>query len=486
MKIGFDNKKYLKVQAEHIAERIKKFDNKLYLEFGGKLFDDYHASRVLPGFLPDSKLQILLELKDKVEVIIAINANDIERKKVYEYLGISYYQELLRTKEFFESKGLYVGSVCITHFNGQLSAINFQKKLEKMGTKVYRHYIIPNYPNDPVFIASEKGFGKNEYIKTKKPLIVVTAPGPGSGKMATCLSQLYHEHKKGINAGYAKYETFPVWNLPLNHPVNIAYEAATADLQDVNMIDPFHLEAYGQIAVNYNRDIEIFPVLQEIFKQIYGSCPYKSPTDMGVNMAGYCIIDDEVCQNASKQEIICRYYKAAYNYVNENGSESEVLKIQKLMNKLNLKTTDRPVVVAAFNRSTRSESPSGAIQLPNGQIISAKSGRIVDATSSLIIKALKYYADIKQKDMLISPLVLQQVKRLKTKYLNYKTSALSLAETLLAITTSAKYNLFADEALRQLPKLNGSEAHFTYMLDEADIQTYRKLGVRVTCEVNNK
>lgn len=483
MKIGFDNKKYLKIQAEHIAERIKKFDNKLYLEFGGKLFDDFHASRVLPGFLPDSKLKILLELKDKVEIIIAINANDLERKKVYEYLGISYHEELLRTKDFFESNGLYVGSVVITHFNGQQSAINFQKKLEKMGTKVYRHYVIPNYPNNPELIVSKEGFGKNEYIKTKKPLIVVTAPGPGSGKMATCLSQLYHEHKKGVNAGYAKFETFPIWNLPLNHPVNIAYEAATADLHDVNMIDPFHLEAYGKTAINYNRDIEIFPVLQAIFKEIYGSCPYKSPTDMGVNMVGFCICDDAICQEAAKQEIICRYLNAAYNYVNDNGDEKEVLKTQQLMNNLNLKPNDRPVVVAAFNKLQKTEFPSGALQLPDGQMLVSKVGKILDATSTLIIKATKYFANIKKKELLISPLVLQQVKRLKTKFLKFKESNLSVDETLLAMATSAKYSLHVDEALRTLSFLKGSEAHFTYMIDEADMRSYRRLGIRVTCEV---
>ena len=323
MKIGFDNQKYLKMQSEHIRERVGKFDNKLYLEFGGKLFDDYHASRVLPGFMPDSKLKLLLELKDQAELVIVISAADIEKNKIRSDLGISYDLDVLRLIDVFRGLGLYVGSVVVTQYAGQTSADIFRSRLQNLGVKVYRHYLIPGYPNNIPLILSDAGYGKNDYIETSRPLVVVTAPGPGSGKMATCLSQLYHEHKRGINAGYAKFETFPIWNLPLRHPVNQAYEAATADLNDVNMIDPFHLEAYGKTTVNYNRDVEIFPVLQSIFDRIFGESPYKSPTDMGVNMAGNCICDDEVCQEASRQEIIRRYYQGMLNQLQGKASEEE-------------------------------------------------------------------------------------------------------------------------------------------------------------------
>ena len=351
MKIGFDNQKYLSMQSEHIRERINQFDNKLYLEFGGKLFDDYHASRVLPGFAPDSKLQMLMQLSDQAEIVVVISAGDIEKNKVRGDLGITYDVDVLRLIEAFRGKGLYVGSVAITQYTGQKSADAFKKKLEKLNIPVYILYSIDGYPNNVSHIVSDEGYGKNDYIKTTRPLVVITAPGPGSGKMATCLSQLYHEQKRGVRAGYAKFETFPIWNIPLKHPVNLAYEAATADLNDVNMIDPFHLEAYGETTVNYNRDVEIFPVLEAMFERIFGECPYKSPTDMGVNMAGNCIIDDEVCQEASRQEIIRRYYQAKAGLVDGSKKEDEVFKLELLMKQAHITPQDRKVVGAADRKS---------------------------------------------------------------------------------------------------------------------------------------
>ena len=392
MKIGFDNEKYLTMQSEHIRERIGKFGNKLYLEFGGKLFDDYHASRVLPGFEPDSKLRMLMQLSDQAEIVIVISAADIDKNKVRGDLGITYDVDVLRLIDAFTSRGLYVGSVCITRYAGQESANAFKKRLEKMGIPVYLHYSIPGYPSNTALIVSDDGYGKNDYIKTSRPLVVITAPGPGSGKMATCLSQLYHEYKRGVAAGYAKFETFPIWNIPLKHPVNLAYEAATADLNDVNMIDPFHLEAYGQTTVNYNRDVEIFPVLQAMFEKIIGKCPYKSPTDMGVNMAGNCIIDDEVCQEASRQEIIRRYYKSMQALVSGTGKEDEVYKIELLLKQAHASLEDRKVVPASLKREQETGGPAAAMELEDGRIITGKTSDLLGASSALLLNVLKELA----------------------------------------------------------------------------------------------
>ena len=421
MRKGFDNEKYLKMQSEHIRERISQFDNKLYLEFGGKLYDDYHASRVLPGFEPDSKLRMLMQLAE-----------------VRGDLGITYDSDLLRLKSIFESKNLYVGSVCITHFAGQYSAQMFQSRLEKMGVKVYRHYLIPGYPNNIPTIVSEEGYGHNEYIETTKPLVVVTAPGPGSGKMATCLSQLYHEHKRGIRAGYAKYETFPIWNLPLSHPVNLAYEAATADLNDVNMIDPYHLEAYGKSTVNYNRDVEIFPVLKAIFMQIYGDCPYQSPTDMGVNMAGNCIVDDEVCREASCQEIIRRYYHTLVNIARGKAKEEEAYKIELLMNKAGITTKDRKVVEAAPKRAEETGDTAAALELPDGRLITGKTSELLGACSALLIKALKVLADIDRDVLLITPNVILPIEKLKVYYLGSSNPLLHMEDVVIALSASSE------------------------------------------------
>ena len=394
MKIGFDNQKYLSMQSEHIRERINQFDNKLYLEFGGKLFDDYHASRVLPGFAPDSKLQMLMQLSDQAEIVVVISAGDIEKNKVRGDLGITYDLDVLRLIEAFRGKGLYVGSVAITQYTGQKSADAFKKKLENLDIPVYILYSIDGYPNNVSHIVSDEGYGKNDYIKTTRPLVVITAPGPGSGKMATCLSQLYHEQKRGVRAGYAKFETFPIWNIPLKHPVNLAYEAATADLNDVNMIDPFHLEAYGETTVNYNRDVEIFPVLEAMFERIFGECPYKSPTDMGVNMAGNCIIDDEVCQEASRQEIIRRYYQAKAGLVDGSKKEDEVFKLELLMKQAHITPQDRKVVSAALNRAEQTGAPAAAMELPDGKIITGKTSDLLGSSAALLLNALKELAGI--------------------------------------------------------------------------------------------
>ena len=424
MKNGFDNEKYLKIQSEHIKERISQFGDKLYLEFGGKLFDDYHASRVLPGFEPDSKLKMLMQLADVAEIVIVISAADIEKNKIRGDLGITYDKDVLRLRDEFQSRGLMVGSVVITHFSGQEAAKAFRAKLKKMNIKVYYHYIIPGYPSNVPLIASDEGFGKNDYIETSRPLVVVTAPGPGSGKMATCLSQLYHENKRGIKAGYAKYETFPIWNLPLKHPVNLAYEAATADLNDVNMIDPWHLEAYGKTTVNYNRDIEIFPVLDAIFKGIYGTNPYKSPTDMGVNMAGYGIYDDEVCREASRQEIIRRYYNTLNNYVEGNASESEIQKIELLMNQENITTDYRKVTVAAKERAAKSKVPSAAIELQNGSIITSETSDLLGTCAALILNAAKHLAGIDHKVKLIPKEMIEPIQKMKVTFHKKKTNSI--------------------------------------------------------------
>ena len=482
MKKGFDNEKYLKMQSEHIKERIGQFDNKLYLEFGGKLYDDHHASRVLPGFEPDSKLRMLMQLKEQVEIVIVISAEDIEKNKIRGDLGITYDSDLLRLKGIFESKDLYVGSVCITHFAGQYSAQMFQSRLEKMGVRVYRHYMIPGYPNNIPLIVSEEGYGHNEYIETSRPLVVVTAPGPGSGKMATCLSQLYHEHKRGIRAGYAKFETFPIWNLPLIHPVNLAYEAATADLNDVNMIDPYHLDAYGETTVNYNRDVEIFPVLRAIFERIYGECPYQSPTDMGVNMVGNCIVDDEACREASGQEIIRRYYHTLVSIARGKAMEGEAYKIVLLMNKEGLTTQDRKAVPAAMKRAEETGHTAAAMELTDGRVITGKTSELLGACSALLVNALKELAGIEHKVLLITPNVIRPIQKLKVDYLGSKNPRLHMEEVLIALSASSESNELADLALRQLPRLRGSQVHTSRMLNAGDEKTLQRLGIMLTSE----
>ena len=482
MKIGFDNEKYLKMQSEHIRERISQFNNKLYLEFGGKLFDDYHASRVLPGFEPDSKLRMLMQLSDQAEIVIVISAADIDKNKVRGDLGITYDEDVLRLIDAFTSRGLYVGSVCITRYAGQESADAFKKRLEKLGIRVYLHYSIPGYPSNTALIVSDEGYGKNEYIETSRPLVVITAPGPGSGKMATCLSQLYHEYKRGISAGYAKFETFPIWNIPLKHPVNLAYEAATADLNDVNMIDPFHLEAYGETTVNYNRDVEIFPVLQAMFEKIIGECPYKSPTDMGVNMAGNCIVDDEVCREASRQEIIRRYYKSMNALLTGTGKEEEVYKIELLLKQAHASLQDRKVVPASLSMEEKTGAPSAALELPDGQIVFGKTSDLLGASSALLLNALKELAGIDHKTHVISPDAIRPIQELKIRYLGSKNPRLHMDETMIALSISAATNPDARLALEHIPKLKGCQAHTSVMLSSVDILSFRKLGVELTCE----
>ncbi|MBQ5661386.1 MAG: DUF1846 domain-containing protein [Lachnospiraceae bacterium] len=482
MRIGFDNEKYLRMQSEHIKERISKFDNKLYLEFGGKLFDDYHASRVLPGFQPDSKLQMLLQLADQAEIVIVISAADIEKNKVRGDLGITYDEDVLRLIDEYHTKGLYVGSIVITQYAGQPSADAFKSRLTFLGIKVYTNYLIPGYPNNIPFIVSDEGFGKNDYIETTRPLVVITAPGPGSGKMATCLSQLYLEHKRGVKAGYAKFETFPIWNLPLRHPVNLAYEAATADLSDVNMIDPYHLEAYGVTTVNYNRDVEVFPVLNAMFRQIFGESPYKSPTDMGVNMVGNCIVDDDACREASYQEIIRRYYDAQKKYVKGTSSESEIYKIQLLMNQSNIDVHMRKVVDAANKRAEETGGPAAAIELEDGRIITGKTSELLGASAALILNALKALGDIDDPAHLISPEALDPIQTLKVKYLGSQNPRLHTDEVLIALSSSAYKDPIAKKALDQLPKLKNCQVHTSVMLSKVDINMFKKLGVNLTSE----
>ncbi len=481
-KIGFDNQKYLKMQSEQIRKRIAQFGGKLYLEFGGKLFDDYHASRVLPGFAPDSKILMLQQLRDEMEIVITINAEDIESNKIRGDLGISYGDDVLRLIDTFRDMNLYVGSVVLTRFAGQLSANNFLKQLQSLGIKCYKHYTIPGYPSDIPFIVSDEGLGKNEYIETERSLVVITAPGPGSGKMATCLSQLYHDHKRGITAGYAKFETFPVWNLPLKHPVNLAYEAATADLNDVNMIDPFHLDAYGKTAVNYNRDVEIFPVLNAMFERIQGSSPYSSPTDMGVNMAGNCIIDDEVCCEASKKEIIRRYFATSTSVIRGNSDESQIRKLELLMNQAGITTQYCPAVPRALERAEETKSPAGAMVLPDGRIVTGKTSSTLGAASALLLNALKALGNIDAETDLIEAQVLEPICELKTKYLKHKNPRLHTDEVLLALTISALSNSVAMLAKKQLENLKGSDAHFTVILSEEDEKILRRLGINVSFE----
>lgn len=482
MKIGFDNQKYLTMQSEHIKERIGQFGDKLYLEFGGKLFDDYHASRVLPGFAPDSKLRMLMQLADCAEIVIVISALDIEKNKVRGDLGITYDVDVLRLREEFLQKGLYVGSVVITHYSGQNSADQFKAKLEKKNIRVYLHYTIEGYPANIPLIVSENGFGRNDYIETHRPLVVITAPGPGSGKMATCLSQLYHDNLRGIKAGYAKFETFPIWNIPLKHPVNLAYEAATADLNDVNMIDPFHLEAYGETAVNYNRDIEIFPVLNAIFEGIYGENPYKSPTDMGVNMAGNCIVDDEVCCEASRMEIIRRYYTALNRAVREENTENEVYKIELLMKQAKITTDDRKVTVACRQRAEALGVPTAAIELADGHIITSKTTDFLGASAALLLNALKYLAGIDHDTRLIRPEAIAPIQDLKVRYLGGKNPRLHTDEVLIALTLAACSDENAKRSLEQLPNLKGCQVHTSVMLSEVDSKMFKKLGVDLTSE----
>ena len=482
MNIGFDNQKYLQMQSAHIRERISMFGDKLYLEFGGKLFDDYHAARVLPGFEPDSKLKMLLQLKDQAEIVIAISASALETNKTRRDLGLTYDLEVLRLTEAFRNIGLYVGSVVITQYAGQPAADLFRKKLETLGIRCYIHYIIEGYPTNVEKIVSEEGYGKNDYIETSRPLVVVTAPGPGSGKMATCLSQLYHEHLRGINAGYAKFETFPIWNIPLKHPINLAYEAATADLDDVNMIDPFHLEAYGETTVNYNRDVEIFPVLNAILTRIYGESAYKSPTDRGVNMAGNCIISDEACRNASKQEIIRRYYSAACALRQGLGTVEEVRKIELIMNSIGLSSADRPVVAAANARAAETGAPAVSIELPDGTIVTGKTSSLLGASSACLMNALKKLAGINKELLLIAPSVIEPIQHLKIEHLGNHNPRLHTDELLIALSICAVTNPLAELAIDQLGKLRGCEAHSTVILSRVDENLFSKIGVNITYE----
>lgn len=479
---GFDNEKYLKMQSVKISERINQFGGKLYLEFGGKLFDDFHASRVLPGFKPDSKIKMLAELKDQAEIVIAINASDIENNKMRGDLGITYDIDVLRLIDAFRSYGLYVGSVVLTRYAGQASVIAYEKKLKTLGLKVYRHYSIEGYPSNIPLIVSDEGYGKNDYIETSRSLVVVTAPGPGSGKMAVCLSQLFHEYKRGIKAGYAKFETFPIWNIPLKHPVNLAYEAATADLNDVNMIDPFHLEAYGKTTINYNRDVEIFPVLNAIFEKIMGESPYKSPTDMGVNMAGNCIIDNDATCEAAKQEIVRRYFSTKCLKLQGHATDSQILKLELLMKQANVSVEDRPVVAAAIDVENRTDNPATAIELPDGRIITGKTTKLLGASSAMILNALKALGGIDDETNLISPEIIEPIQALKLDNLGNKNPRLHTDEILIALSICAVSDENASKAMKMLPLLKNCEVHSTVILSQVDMNVFRRLGVNLTCE----
>ena len=481
-KIGFDNQKYLTMQSAQIRERIAKFGGKLYLEFGGKLFDDYHASRVLPGFAPDSKIRMLQQLKEDVEIVITISAGDIEANKVRGDLGITYDDDVLRLIDTFRELDLYVGSVVLTQYTGQAAANSFLKRLDALGIRCYCHYHIEGYPSDVQHIVSDEGLGKNDYIETSRSLVVITAPGPGSGKMATCLSQLYHDHKRGITAGYAKFETFPIWNLSLKHPVNLAYEAATADLNDVNMIDPFHLEAYGEKAVNYNRDVEIFPVLNTIFERIQGSSPYKSPTDMGVNMAGNCIIDDEACCEASRMEILRRYYAAEVRRLQGQSDENEINKLKLLMNQAGATTDICPAISAALIKAQLTGGPAGAMVLPDGRVVTGKTSDTLGAASAMLLNALKVLGGIDDACDIIAAHVLEPICALKTNYLQHKNPRLHTDEVLIALTISALNDPMAQKAKEQLANLRGGEAHFSVVINDEDEQLLRRLGIHVSCQ----
>ncbi|MGN0579962.1 MAG: DUF1846 domain-containing protein [Ruminococcus sp.] len=481
-KIGFDNDKYLKMQSEHIRERIAQFGDKLYLEFGGKLFDDFHASRVLPGFKPDSKLQMLLQLKEDAEIVIVINSGDIEKNKIRGDLGITYDADVIRLFNIFTKIGLYVSSVVLTQYDGQPSADAFQKRLEALGIRVYHHYSIKGYPSNLKLIISDEGYGKNDYIETSRHLVVVTAPGPGSGKMATCLSQLYHEHKRGVNAGYAKFETFPIWNIPLRHPVNIAYEAATSDLNDVNMIDPFHLEAYGKTTVNYNRDVEIFPVLNAMFEMIIGESPYKSPTDMGVNMAGFCIVDDDAVCEAAKAEIIRRYYVGLCENRKGLVSDEEIYKLELLMKQAGVTADDRTVVSAALEREQETGAPAAAMELPDGTVITGKTSNLLGAASALLLNALKHFGGLADEVLLMKPQVIEPIQDLKVRHLGNVNPRLHTDETLLALSICAASDENAKKAMDQIAKLRGCEVHSTVILSSVDERIFKRLGVNLTCE----
>lgn len=482
MKVGFDNEKYIHLQAEHIRERIDQFGGKLYLEFGGKLFDDYHASRVLPGFVPDSKIRMLKSMKDEVEIVIAINANDIEKSKVRGDLGITYDEDVLRLMDIFRSMGFMIGSVVITQYENQPDADAFRKRLTDMGITSYLHYSIPGYPSDIDTIVSDEGYGKNEFIETSRPLVVVTAPGPGSGKMATCLSQLYHEYKRGTKAGYAKYETFPIWNLPLNHPVNIAYEAATADLDDDNIIDPFHLEAYGKTTVNYNRDVEIFPVLRSIMERISGVSPYKSPTDMGVNMAGYAIVDDDACRDAANNEIVRRYFQTAVEAKRTGSLERDLEKIEILMNKAGITANLSPARSACLLKAETTGKPAGAMQLPDGSVVTGKTGNLLGAASALLMNALKGVSGVEDGIDVISDEVLEPICHLKTEHLGNTNPRLHSDETLLALSVSSAQNPLAEQLIDNADKLRGCDAYFSVIISPTDEKLYRTLGINVCCE----
>ena len=485
-KLGYDNEKYLRTQSAHIQQRLNFFGGKLYLEFGGKLYDDYHASRVLPGFQPDSKLRMLLQMKEQVEMVIAINTADIEKNKIRGDLGITYDRDVIRLIDIFRELGLYVSSVVLTRYNGQSTARAFQARLEGMGLKVYHHYAIEGYPADTTHVVSDEGFGRNDYIETTREVVVVTAPGPGSGKLATCLSQLYHEHKRGVQAGYAKFETFPIWNLPLNHPVNLAYEAATADLQDVNMIDPFHLEAYGVTTVNYNRDVEAFPVLVAMFEKILGSCPYKSPTDMGVNMVGNCITDDEVVRQASGQEIVRRYYDALCEHKKGKVSADVVRKLELLMRKAGVTPEIRRVVAPALERAEQTGMPAAALELPDGTIVTGKTSDLLGASSALLLNALKVLGKMPHDLYLISPVALDPIQHLKVDHLGNRNPRLHTDEILIALSICAATDPRAEQAMEQLSKLRGCEAHSSVILSAVDEKTFKRLGVNITCEPKYK
>ena len=481
-KIGFDNEKYLKMQSEHIRQRIAQFGDKLYMEFGGKLYDDFHASRVLPGFKPDSKLQMLLQLKDEAEIVIVINSGDIEKNKVRGDLGITYDVDVIRLVNVFKKIGLYVSSVVLTRYADQPIADAFQRRLEALGIKVYHHYNIKGYPSDVKYIISENGFGKNDYIETSRKLVIVTAPGPGSGKMAVCLSQLYHDHKRGLNTGYAKFETFPIWNLPLRHPVNLAYEAATSDLNDVNMIDPFHLEAYGKTTVNYNRDVEIFPVLNTMFEQILGESPYKSPTDMGVNMAGNCIIDNDITCKAARDEIIRRYYVGLCDYKKGLIAEDELMKLELLMKQANVTPDDRKVIAAALAREEETNGPAAAMELPDGTILTGKTSNLLGAVSALLLNALKYLAGLDEEILLMSPQVIEPIQDLKVRHLGNNNPRIHTDETLLALSICANSDENAKKAMEQISNLRGCEVHSTVILSAVDERIFKRLGINLTCE----
>ncbi len=482
MKIGFDNDKYLKMQSEKIMERIAQFGDKLYLEFGGKLFDDFHASRVLPGFKPDSKVKMLLELKEQAEIIVVINAEDIEANKLRGDLGITYDMDVLRLIDAFRGIGLYVGSVVLTRFAEKNSVLKFEKKLNTLGVKTYRHYTIDGYPYDIKTIVSDDGYGKNEYVKTERSLVVVTAPGPGSGKMAVCLSQLYHENKNGVKAGYAKFETFPIWNLPLKHPVNLAYEAATADLNDVNMIDPFHLEAYGETTVNYNRDVEIFPILKAMFEKIYGNSPYQSPTDMGVNMAGNCIFDDEACKEASNQEVIRRYYEALCAHVKGKWGPEVANKLEYIMEGAKISASQRKTVQVAMDLEEQTEQPAAAIELHDGTIISGKTSQLLGASSAMILNALKHLANLGEEVHMLPRSVIEPIQNLKTQHMGSKNPRLHTDEILIALSISAATDETAKLALERVSELAGCDVHSSVILSQVDEKMFRLLGVNLTCQ----